>query len=771
MKPVYIDIHIHTSEDPNRINTDYNCDVLMEQVRKISGEAEVLLSLTDHNTINKSAYLDLKNKVDYLILGVELHIRKYARRPPYHCHILFNVPIEEAYIDEINCILDKLYPDKCVTDSTENVPTIEIISNEFDKYDYLLLPHGGQSHRTFDKAVEKGKRFDTTLEKSIYYNQFDGFTARSSSGLEETIEYFKRLGINEFINLLTCSDNYYPEHYPEAKSKEAEKYTPTWMFASPTFEGLRLSLSESTRLVYSDEMPKLWNECIGSIQLHNEKIDIDVTLTPGLNVVIGGSSSGKTLFVDSVYRKLQNDYEDCRYTDFDIANILIDNPSGVVPHYINQNFIISILQNRDKDINDIPIIARVFPLENEIDAVIRNKLNDFREHINRLVDAVKRIDEIQEDIKKIPNPNRLILSQKIQSNILSGLEPSEIELEKCSFKESDRQKYQEFLDELKRIFEKNIFAIDLTREIEAIQNEIERLAKISAYTDEITGVINTYKNQLDQKLALTNQEGQSIRRNREMLIELIDSYLRELSKFHTELKHIAQYNVRIKTNEIEVRGHKLSIENSFELTQQIILEAINELLKTTNKIANFEEIVPEKLFKKNFKERSPKVANYEDFIEKLYEKVSALNKRKYKIITADGQAFENLSPGWKSAVILDLLLGYDRDTAPIIIDQPEDNLATNYINRNLIELIKLVKRKKQIILVSHNATIPMLGDAQNIVLCKNEADKIKVYSQPLEGYVDEKSMVDYIAEITDGGKSSIKKRVKKYNLKSFKEEQ
>lgn len=771
MKPVYIDIHIHTSEDPNRINTDYNCDVLMEQVRKISGEAEVLLSLTDHNTINKSAYLDLKNKVDYLILGVELHIRKYAGRPPYHCHILFNVPIEEAYIDEINCILDKLYPDKCVTDSTENVPTIEIISNEFDKYDYLLLPHGGQSHRTFDKAVEKGKRFDTTLEKSIYYNQFDGFTARSSSGLEETIEYFKRLGINEFINLLTCSDNYYPEHYPEAKSKEAEKYTPTWMFASPTFEGLRLSLSESTRLVYSDEMPKLWNECIGSIQLHNEKIDIDVTLTPGLNVVIGGSSSGKTLFVDSVYRKLQNDYEDCRYTDFDIANILIDNPSGVVPHYINQNFIISILQNRDKDINDIPIIARVFPLENEIDAVIRNKLNDFREHINRLVDAVKRIDEIQEDIKKIPNPNRLILSQKIQSNILSGLEPSEIELEKCSFKESDRQKYQEFLDELKRIFEKNIFAIDLTREIEAIQNEIERLAKISAYTDEITGVINTYKNQLDQKLALTNQEGQSIRRNREMLIELIDSYLRELSKFHTELKHIAQYNVRIKTNEIEVRGHKLSIENSFELTQQIILEAINELLKTTNKIANFEEIVPEKLFKKNFKERSPKVANYEDFIEKLYEKISALNKRKYKIITAGGQAFENLSPGWKSAVILDLLLGYDRDTAPIIIDQPEDNLATNYINRNLIELIKLVKRKKQIILVSHNATIPMLGDAQNIVLCKNEADKIKVYSQPLEGYVDEKSMVDYIAEITDGGKSSIKKRVKKYNLKSFKEEQ
>ena len=357
MKPIYIDIHIHTSEDANNLNDTYNCDILMENVRKIAGDAEVVLSLTDHNTINKAAYLALKDKVEHLILGVELHIRKYEECPPYHCHILLNLPIEGSYIDEINTILDRLYPDKCVTDSTANIPTIETISNEFDGYDYLLLPHGGQSHRTFDKAIKKGKRFDTTLEKSIYYNQFDGFTARSSSGLEETIEYFKRLGINEFINLLTCSDNYNPERYPEAKSKDAEKFTPTWMFASPTFEGLRLSLSESTRLVYADKMPQLWNECIGSVVLQNDRIEMDVKLTPGLNVVIGGSSSGKTLFVDSIYRKLNNDYEDNQYQEFDTEKILIENPSGIVPHYINQNFIVSILQNKDKDINDIPIIA------------------------------------------------------------------------------------------------------------------------------------------------------------------------------------------------------------------------------------------------------------------------------------------------------------------------------------------------------------------------------------------------------------------------------
>lgn len=41
----------------------------MENVRKIAGDAEVVLSLTDHNTINKVAYLALKDKVEYLILG------------------------------------------------------------------------------------------------------------------------------------------------------------------------------------------------------------------------------------------------------------------------------------------------------------------------------------------------------------------------------------------------------------------------------------------------------------------------------------------------------------------------------------------------------------------------------------------------------------------------------------------------------------------------------------------------------------------------------
>ena len=120
-------------------------------------------------------------------------------------------------------------------------------------------------------------------------------------------------------------------------------------------------------------------------------------------------------------------------------------------------------------------------------------------------------------------------------------------------------------------------------------------------------------------------------------------------------------------------------------------------------------------------------------------------------------------------MLLDLILGYTEDNAPLIIDQPEDNLATDYINHGLIENVMRIKPDKQIILVSHNATIPMIGDAQTVILCENENGKIKINSAPLESEIMGKRVVDLIAEITDGGKSSIRKRVKKYDLKKYNE--
>lgn len=70
-------------------------------------------------------------------------------------------------------------------------------------------------------------------------------------------------------------------------------------------------------------------------------------------------------------------------------------------------------------------------------------------------------------------------------------------------------------------------------------------------------------------------------------------------------------------------------------------------------------------------------------------------------------------------------------------------------------------------MVSNNITIPMLGDAQNIVLYRNIDNKIVIRSAKLEGMIDDKLVIDYIVEITDGGKKAIKKRFKNIILKNI----
>lgn len=172
------------------------------------------------------------------------------------------------------------------------------------------------------------------------------------------------------------------------------------------------------------------------------------------------------------------------------------------------------------------------------------------------------------------------------------------------------------------------------------------------------------------------------------------------------------------------------------------------------------------MYQTKFKQR-PRVSSYRELGDYIYGYLRKNDHTSYKIVSSDGRNFYEMSPGWKSAILLDLILGYDGGNSPIIIDQPEDNLAVKYINEALVQTIKKVKYRKQVILVSHNATIPMMADAQTIVLCKNDGKKITIRSASLEGQIGKEKILDLIADQTDGGKASIKKRVKKYNLKKF----
>lgn len=767
MQAVYVDIHIHTSPKPDNINEKYDVQTLVKQISKMAKDNPILLSLTDHNTINKKAYLELVKLVPNILLGAELHIKKYDDAPPYHCHILFGNLVTEDDIDAINVILDKLYPNKNVSNETPNVPNIEEISNAFDNFEYILLPHGGQSHRTFDKSTAEGHRFDTVMERSIYYNQFEGFTARSDTGVEATQSYFKRLGIDQFTNLITCSDNYDPTRYPSAKDNDAGAFVPTWILSEPTFYGLKLALSEKSRIHYGLEPPERWGQSIFDVTLDSERCQINVNMTPGLNVVIGGSSSGKTLFVDSVVKGMRGDFTGSNYLDFDVEKIYISNPSGVVPHYINQNFIIAVLQNGDLDLGDIELINEVFPEDKVVTQKIRSELAHLKKLVDELVDSVEAYEKYQEQLTHIANPTGLIISKVIPKRISAVLKPNAEEKGRYILSQDEYENYIEVLQEIYKAFEKSGLKIPYKEEIETLKLGLSYLYNLSELSENVLLAIDAVMENESSQIAEDDRENSQKIEQRKRLNECITGAIKALTSFSKIKEELGRFNIEVSTKEINAGGHRLKIYNSFKLTKDVLVEAINKYIKSDKRISTFDELSPEVLFKSGFSDR-PKVNGYHDLASKIYNEISDKNKKKYKIVTSEGKDFEQLSPGWKAAVILDLLLGYDGDSAPLIIDQPEDNLATDYINHDLIENIKTIKPNKQIILVSHNATIPMLGDAQNVIVCKNVNGVIQIKSAPLESYIDDERVLDLIADITDGGKPSIRKRVKKYDLKRYK---
>lgn len=764
MNPIYTDLHIHTSDNPNQINDDYDIELLVKKIKEFNGDSEFLISITDHNVINKKAYLKAVELGINVILGVELHINNYENCPAYHCHIYFDLPeINENSIDDINKKLKELYPNKVVEKKDNSIPSIQDIINKFDSFDFILLPHGGQSHATFNTSIPSDVKLDTTLEKNIYYNHFEGFTARGDSGLETTQDYFKRLGISEFVNLITCSDNYNPSIYPNGKDKNP--YKPTWILAKPTFNGLRLSLSEQSRLIYSNEKPKLWSETIKSVKHQRDNIDIDVVLTSGLNVIIGGSSSGKTLLADSIFRSISNSDPNPVYSRFEVNKIVIDNPSGMTPHYLSQNYIMGVVNDiSDDKLENIDIIKKVFPGDDEIKEAINLGLRSFKKNIQDLVKNVKVIENELENLKKIPVLSRLVTKENVDTNVFKNFLPSDQEIEKLAFSQTQYNQYIENLELIESFLSKYPFVNHNSNLVTELKAELNTALSAHIKEKSTRTIITREKTAYDEILKTNDSEEQNKKQNFDSLIESLNKYVRSYRDFYKTLKAISNYSINFETEEIESMGHKLFIENDFVLNKEKFLEVVNYYLKKT--IADFNTIEPNIFFKNNFKQ-SPKVRDYDDFENKIYVKFEELNKKKYKITTKDGRDFDKLSPGWKTSVILDIILGYDKDSSPIIIDQPEDNLATNYINKGLVAAIKKIKTKKQIILVSHNATIPMLADAQNIVLCRNENNKLIIKSNPLEGLIDGKYVVDYIAEITDGGKPSIKKRVKKYNLKKF----
>lgn len=124
----------------------------------------------------------------------------------------------------------------------------------------------------------------------------------------------------------------------------------------------------------------------------------------------------------------------------------------------------------------------------------------------------------------------------------------------------------------------------------------------------------------------------------------------------------------------------------------------------------------------------------------------------------DGPDYKNagaLSTGQKCTTILPILLL--ESESPLLIDQPEDNLDNAFIYETVVQSIVNVKNNRQLVFITHNPNIPVLGDADLVFVLSSTGRKAEIKTS---GTVDDvKSEIETILE---GGKEAFLKRKKRY---------
>lgn len=115
------------------------------------------------------------------------------------------------------------------------------------------------------------------------------------------------------------------------------------------------------------------------------------------------------------------------------------------------------------------------------------------------------------------------------------------------------------------------------------------------------------------------------------------------------------------------------------------------------------------------------------------------------------------SAGQKTTAVLTFILSQGK--LPLLLDQPEDDLDNRLVCDLIVEKIKKIKNHRQIIVITHNANIPVIGDAEYIVSMDSSSRYLKVHS---EGMLENKDVKTEICEIMEGGEDAFKLRAERY---------
>ncbi len=128
----------------------------------------------------------------------------------------------------------------------------------------------------------------------------------------------------------------------------------------------------------------------------------------------------------------------------------------------------------------------------------------------------------------------------------------------------------------------------------------------------------------------------------------------------------------------------------------------------------------------------------------------------------DGSVFkksQEVSIGQRCTIVLPVLL--TRHGGILVVDQPEDHLDNSFITSTVVEALRKRHPEDQLLFASHNANIPVLGDANLVIALDSDGKRGFVKHS---GALNDKEIVKAIVDVMEGGVDAFRRRADFYDI-------
>ena len=786
-----IDLHIHTDKSKETKNGDYKGNFDITTLRSKLKENKVeIFSLTDHNIINVEAYEEYyENATEedpLLLVGVELDLIGSAEKT-YHSLLIFNYS-NASKAREISEKLEKKYQDLDITNPHNRKLAFDDIIDLFKEDEFFFIPHAKKGGHQNIVDAESSKIEDAQRMILLMQSALEKVTAPEMK--EAYQKGFDLLQNDEFRNkkdiaYINFSDNHNISQYPCRHMGKTGDHKFDYIKGNKSYETIRLAfIDPQSRIKSQEEYGSLSTtlNTIDSLRIDSHKYftENELAFSPHLNVIIGGRSSGKSLLmnligsrIDSLStRRKQNNYNEFYGEHISIKTNDDDSYKQLTriekPIYISQGDIVDYFEK-----NNLVELTEKSNKKSEYDEIKRK----FAEHkqklksvISEIVDKYKDIQEL--DIRKF-ELHRKTIDSFCSSSYIINLNIDDLESNNSTM-----------IDELNKTRASLDLLLKSIKDLSNDRNiEIDESEKLT---------IKLFNELIDRKLALIEKKQKNKQKINNFFLRSKDIITDTNSRLTegSQQKSITMDNINSLKSSIKENFLKYSALKRATKTVEVFDYSKKETIKIDESISLVLEVeANQNLPLKDAVLDSILFSNSQDSI---YLNLHKLLNGKLQVKTHAGNKTEDLqkklnstlsnlfnliehpkdyldygndnnskssSPGLNSEKYLEILLK-NAENKIIFIDQPEDNLGNKFISGELVSIIRDIKFKNQIFLVTHNPSIVVYGDAENIIVADNLENKISYKQIALENVESQKE----ICSILDGGEYIFDNRAKKYNI-------